>query len=173
MYVNKLTSNKEIVSKVSTSIQSASDIYINTLKPFQFATIDMKSGDSYSHHYANFLQSEPKMVSSKVLRLAQEANSLATSLPISLESSVFVRMDEERMDAVKALITGPTGGPYSAGEWLKEKLFHLLTFSRLLPFWCVFSCQLSSHSSFCILGYNGRRFSEVQSQSLCQVSFYG
>ncbi len=35
------------------------------------------------------------------LRLAQEVTSLATSLPLSPSSSVFVRCDEERLDIMK------------------------------------------------------------------------
>lgn len=37
-------------------------------------------------------------------RLAQEAVTLSTSLPLSSSSSVFVRCDEERLDIMKVLI---------------------------------------------------------------------
>ena len=42
-------------------------------------------------------------------RLAQEAVTLSTSLPLSSSSSVFVRCDEERLDIMK--VTGVGGGP--------------------------------------------------------------
>ena len=66
-------------------------------------------------------------------RLAQEVATLATSLPLSPSSSVFVRCDEERLDVMKVgglyleimaesssvppqvLITGPSDTPYSNG----------------------------------------------------------
>jgi baculoviral IAP repeat-containing protein 6 len=54
-------------------------------------------------------------LSPKVLRLAQELGSLATSLPLSFESSIFVRVDEARMDEMRAVIMGPSGSPYSGG----------------------------------------------------------
>jgi hypothetical protein len=36
---------------------------------------------------------------------------LTTNLPVSWGSSVFVRVDETRVDVIKALITGPEGTP--------------------------------------------------------------
>ena len=38
---------------------------------------------------------------SRTRRLAQEAVTLSTSLPLSYNSSVFVRCDEERLDIMK------------------------------------------------------------------------
>lgn len=40
-------------------------------------------------------------------RLAQEAVTLSTSLPLSSSSSVFVRCDEERLDIMKVNLLGP------------------------------------------------------------------
>jgi baculoviral IAP repeat-containing protein 6 len=51
----------------------------------------------------------------KITRLAHEHSSLATSLPFSRESSIFLRVDAERIDVLKALIIGPTDTPYSSG----------------------------------------------------------
>ena len=48
-------------------------------------------------------------------RLAQETVTLSNSLPLSFSSSVFVRCDEERLDVMKVLITGPQDTPYSNG----------------------------------------------------------
>ena len=45
----------------------------------------------------------------------QEMSSLGSSLPCNLSSSVFVRVDEDRMDLMKALIIGPEDTPYSGG----------------------------------------------------------
>lgn len=69
-----------------------------------------------SHHFENNAraageQSHP----SRVKRLAQEAATLATSLPLSYSSSVFVRCDADRLDIMKVLITGPEGTPYANG----------------------------------------------------------
>ena len=48
-------------------------------------------------------------------RLAQEAVTLSTSLPLSASSSVFVRCDDDRLDIMKVLITGPSDTPYANG----------------------------------------------------------
>ncbi|KAJ3246648.1 Baculoviral IAP repeat-containing protein 6, partial [Borealophlyctis nickersoniae] len=44
-----------------------------------------------------------------------ETATLSTSLPCNEASSVFIRVDEGKMDAMKCLITGPEGTPYSNG----------------------------------------------------------
>ena len=36
---------------------------------------------------------------------------LTTNLPVAWNSSVFLRVDETRVDVIKALITGPEGTP--------------------------------------------------------------
>ena len=41
-----------------------------------------------------------------MLRLASELADLSTSLPIEATNSIFVRADTERIDVIKALITG-------------------------------------------------------------------
>ena len=48
-------------------------------------------------------------------RLAQESVTLSKSLPLSFSSSVLIRCDEERLDVMKVLITGPQGTPYANG----------------------------------------------------------
>ena len=40
---------------------------------------------------------------------------LTTNLPVAWDSSVFLRVDETRVDVIKALITGPEGTPYYNG----------------------------------------------------------
>ncbi len=51
----------------------------------------------------------------KVKRLIQELGTLTNGMPLYFGSSVFLRVDDERMDVMKALITGPDGTPYSNG----------------------------------------------------------
>ena len=54
-------------------------------------------------------------MANKLKRLVQEISSLANNLPLLPESSVFLRVDEERPDVMQAMITGPPGTPYSNG----------------------------------------------------------
>ncbi|KXS09406.1 UBC-like protein [Gonapodya prolifera JEL478] len=50
--------------------------------------------------------------------IAKETATLSTSLPISKASSIFVRADENRVDRMRAMISGPEGTPYAFGLWL-------------------------------------------------------
>ena len=55
-----------------------------------------------SHHYESYVKSAGDVNNaSRARRLAQEAVTLSTSLPLSASSSVFVRCDEERLDVMK------------------------------------------------------------------------
>ena len=62
-----------------------------------------------SYHFASTLRSavtsgDPGSAA-RARRLAQEISSLASSLPLSYSSSVFVRCDEERLDIMKVTTT--------------------------------------------------------------------
>jgi hypothetical protein len=50
-----------------------------------------------------------------VVRMMQEISTLATTLPIEYNASIFVRVDESRPDVLKALISGPVDTPYQNG----------------------------------------------------------
>lgn len=52
----------------------------------------------------------------RAVRISQEVSSLATSLPVQPESSIFLRVDEERFDVMRALITGPQDTPYEVSR---------------------------------------------------------
>ena len=60
----------------------------------------------------------------RMTRIASEITSLASNLPIEAGSSIFVRVDEDRPDVLKALIVGPEDTPYENG---------LFEFDILLP----------------------------------------
>lgn len=69
-----------------------------------------------SHHFETIARSAGDTSHpARVKRLAQEAVTLATSLPLSYSSSVFVRCDMDRLDIMKVLITGPSDTPYANG----------------------------------------------------------
>ncbi|KAG9038360.1 hypothetical protein FRB95_001772 [Tulasnella sp. JGI-2019a] len=52
------------------------------------------------------------------LAIAKELAVLTTNLPVAWNSSIFLRVDETRVDVIKALITGPEGTPYYNGCYL-------------------------------------------------------
>ena len=54
------------------------------------------------HHYESQVKAAGELKNpTRIRRLAQEAVTLSTSLPLSVSSSVFVRCDEERLDIMK------------------------------------------------------------------------
>jgi len=124
--IDELNSKKEEVNKEETKMvpgkqeegENDEDLlkeYERCLQHQQFDTVSMKDlRGNYVHHYNNYEPSST-ILREKVFRLAQEQGSLATSLPLNLSSSVFVKVDEERMDMMQALITGPCDTPYDSG----------------------------------------------------------
>eukprot|EP00899_Mesostigma_viride_P009709 jgi/Mesvir1/1873/Mv22908-RA.1 len=56
------------------------------------------------------------------LHITKEISSLSTSLPLAYESSVHVRMDDDRMDVLRALILPPSDTPYGGGAFLFDIL---------------------------------------------------
>ncbi|XP_060536619.1 baculoviral IAP repeat-containing protein 6 [Cylas formicarius] len=102
---------------------SPEEQYLRVMRNLQFASFEMieelpDGGLKFavSHHFesnakATTEQSHP----ARVKRIAQEAVTLSTSLPLSYSSSVFVRYDTSRLDVMKVLITGPADTPYANG----------------------------------------------------------
>lgn len=63
---------------------------------------DGKLGFKVNYHYMSQVKNANDASSAaRARRLAQEAVTLSTSLPLSSSSSVFVRCDEERLDIMK------------------------------------------------------------------------
>lgn len=74
-------------------------------------------------HYKFFFNAEARMMANsdfpkRSLAIAKELAVLTTNLPVSWGSSVFLRVDENRVDIIKALIIGPEGTPYQDGCFL-------------------------------------------------------
>ncbi|XP_043914359.1 baculoviral IAP repeat-containing protein 6 isoform X2 [Protopterus annectens] len=118
------SSKKNLVKpKPSTSLRSVEETYVAVMKKLQFDTFEMVSEDDdgklvfkVNYHYMSQVKNANDANSAaRARRLAQEAVTLSTSLPLSSSSSVFVRCDEERLDIMKVLITGPADTPYANG----------------------------------------------------------
>nr|XP_033791570.1 baculoviral IAP repeat-containing protein 6 isoform X2 [Geotrypetes seraphini] len=104
-------------------LRSLEERYVAIMKKLQFDTFEMVSEDDdgkmvfkVNYHYMSQVKNASDANSAaRARRLAQEAVTLSTSLPLSSSSSVFVRCDEERLDIMKVLITGPADTPYANG----------------------------------------------------------
>ncbi|KAM4590981.1 dual E2 ubiquitin-conjugating enzyme/E3 ubiquitin-protein ligase BIRC6 [Odontesthes bonariensis] len=104
-------------------LRSLEEKYVAAMKKLQFDTFEMVTEDEegklmfkVNYHYMSQVKNASDTNSAaRSRRLAQEAVTLSTSLPLSSSSSVFVRCDEERLDIMKVLITGPADTPYANG----------------------------------------------------------
>lgn len=82
--------------------------YISELRELQFGEADLRSDHSYASRPAS---NSPATIK----RISHELVSLAKDLPLHPKSSIFVRYDPERIDLLRALVTGPEGTPYEHG----------------------------------------------------------
>jgi len=84
---------------------------------------DGKAPEDWSPNYKFFYNNEARMLTNsdipkRSLAIAKELAVLTTNLPIAWDSSIFLRVDESRVDIIKALIVGPAGTPYQNGCYL-------------------------------------------------------
>ncbi|CAH1243222.1 BIRC6 [Branchiostoma lanceolatum] len=98
--------------KITTSME---ETYKKDLKEMQFDNFEFPLEGSSAHHYSTLYNKFTKPIHAQIVRIAQEFSSLSSSLPLELSSSIFVRVDDEKMNLMQALITGPEGTPYSGG----------------------------------------------------------
>ena len=104
------------------------EAYPILLKKYTFDYISMKNNNgeidnffvkNHSFNYHSYNNDTKSLTSeSKVLRLVGEFANLQNSLPIEFTNSIFVRVDKENMDYMKAIIFGSEGTPYSSGAFL-------------------------------------------------------
>jgi ubiquitin-protein ligase len=111
------SSSSSSSSPSSSSNEKNEKEYVTSLSPMSFAEAAM----SYESHY-HFRQFSPPS-RSKLIRIAKEISALSTSLPISASTSVFVRVDQERLDIVRCLISGPQDTPYQNGLFIFDIYF--------------------------------------------------
>jgi len=52
------------------------------------------------------------------LAIAKELGVLSTNIPTAWDSSIFLRVDDDRVDCIKAMIIGPKDTPYENGCFL-------------------------------------------------------
>jgi baculoviral IAP repeat-containing protein 6 len=126
--------NKEINHLFNKQLITLEEFYCQTMKLAQFSTypitMENESGEkvlfnkAIKYHYEDIVRDALTINSmQRIKRLAQEQITISTSLPLSFSSTIFVRSDENRMDIMKVLMTGPDGTPYSNGCFLFDVYF--------------------------------------------------
>jgi len=75
-----------------------------------------KTGHKFSRNFNEANSGTASSVKQKrMLRIASEIAGLSADLPVEWSSGIFVRVDEDRPDILKALIMAPEGTPYESG----------------------------------------------------------
>jgi len=102
------------------------EAYIDWATKVRFEYCDLtippseQEGKDAQVHYKFHYDAEARIMSNqdipkRSLAIAKELAVLTTNLPIAWNSSIFLRVDEARVDVIKALIIGPEGTPYENG----------------------------------------------------------
>lgn len=105
--------------EVACGSKNENEAYIEALEPLKFDTAELVEVHAFRCR-AN-QQICPR--SGKVRALMRESTQLKNSLPIHPNASILVRQDENRMDFVRALITGTVDTPYSRGCFVFDIYF--------------------------------------------------
>ncbi|KAJ7047391.1 ubiquitin conjugating enzyme family protein [Mycena alexandri] len=112
--------------------ESAKKAYVEWATRVRFEYCDLtvpatapapNESDPQLPHYKSYYNNEIRMLAlsdipKRSLAIAKELSILTNNLPIAWDSSIFLRIDETRVDVIKALITGPEGTPYYNGCYL-------------------------------------------------------
>lgn len=81
---------------------------------------------SIPYHFENLAQLPMVTVPGRIKRLAMEVASLASSLPLSQESAIFVRHDSSRIDVMKVCVS-------FRFLFLSGKLFLIKFIRKIIP----------------------------------------
>ena len=106
---------KKIFEKNKDSSKTFENTYCSDLKDKIFLDCDF---DKY--YYDGKVKDD--ITKSCIQKIMREVSSYKNSLPISYESSIFVRVDSENIRKLKALIIGPKDTPYENGCFIFDIL---------------------------------------------------
>lgn len=84
---------------------------------FEYCSLRSPSDETqFLHAYSDQAQKLVGMdIPRRSLAIAKELAILTTNLPTAWDTSIFLRVDDERVDLIKALIVGPKDTPYENG----------------------------------------------------------
>uniref|UniRef100_A0A914DCR6 UBC core domain-containing protein n=1 Tax=Acrobeloides nanus TaxID=290746 RepID=A0A914DCR6_9BILA len=108
--------NVEASTSENISTEDLNKIYAESLRFYQIQSFKMHG--RYHRSLAEELnQSDPHSAAStpRSNRIAKELASMYHALPLGSSGSIFICLDEERCDVLKALISGPEDTPYANG----------------------------------------------------------
>ena len=109
----KMTEKKEehiITTDTIVAKKTKEDIFCEKMKDMNYGTVEINKKNYY---YVEKLNN--KLSISAMTRISIEMTTLSNSNLVDYKSSIFVRIDESKMNCIKALITGPIDTPYANG----------------------------------------------------------
>ena len=112
IYINKIF---DVVKLYYNTIQNniANNIinnnYIDVMKELQYDTFELPS-------YHMFYNTKNEVSNKKsIIRIMSEVSSLKSTLPLSNDSSIWIRISEDNFNIITFLISGPKNTPYENG----------------------------------------------------------
>ena len=105
--------------------ENVDDLYVEKLQPLAVGDFDAQSLNAYSSAFTRMSEEAGSMTPQGLKRLSKEMRDFQskTLLPVYPSSSVFLRHDSNRMDKIRAMITGPEGTPYAYGCFIFDVFF--------------------------------------------------
>ncbi|XP_064597872.1 uncharacterized protein LOC135464377 [Liolophura sinensis] len=107
---NSSTQWQDVVDQLKIDQSVLCEEYKAALSDLRFDTVDLQESHCFN---GNTQALDPR--SAKIKALMKEMKQLRNSLPVHPDAAIFVRQDEERIDLMRAIITGPVDTPYSLG----------------------------------------------------------
>jgi len=107
------------VDEIELDMDELEDQYKTALGDMLFDTTELQEYHSFQSNAAQSF--DPR--SQRAKALMKEMKQWSEHLPIHPNAAIFVRQDEERMDMVRAMITGPDDTPYSRGCFVFDIYF--------------------------------------------------
>ncbi|GAW05297.1 hypothetical protein F5879DRAFT_930677 [Lentinula edodes] len=107
--------------------EDAKEAYVKwaTSSRFEYCDLTIPTTDNSDEtlNYKHYFNNEIRMLANasipkRSVAIAKELAILTTNLPVAWDSSIFLRVDDARVDVIKCLITGPEGTPYHNGCYL-------------------------------------------------------
>ncbi|CAH1790115.1 unnamed protein product [Owenia fusiformis] len=99
------------ITKLEINEETYADAYTKSLENYTFDSADLQDCHSYTSNFGD-KPVDPRAPKLKAFR--KELKQLQ-DLPLNIHAAIFIRQDEDRIDMLRALVTGPSGTPYSGG----------------------------------------------------------
>eukprot|EP00803_Ostreobium_quekettii_P001409 evm.model.scf_992.6 EVM.evm.TU.scf_992.6 scf_992:30174-39528(+) len=105
--------------------ENVESVYVEKLQALAVSDFDTNAPGAYSSAFTEMSEEAGGIKPQGMKRLTKELRDFMSKaqLPIYPASSIFVRHDSDRIDKVRAMITGPDGTPYGYGCFIFDVYF--------------------------------------------------